>query len=135
MLQTEEPRNGIEHPALREQCGKPEKRTAEQVEGIGADQTAAEIRVPVPAELTVSHCIIGKLIERELLRNEISVVDEIPLIHDHEGQQNDQQGQKAQPERQQIFFACFLSQNAGECSLHGINTSRPATFPMVPHIV
>ena len=54
---------------------------------------------------------MGEVIKRDLLGIEIPVVDEIPLVEDHNGQQYHKQGEKAQQKHPQILsFAVLLDQ-------------------------
>ena len=102
MLDAEQNGDGKCHPASWQNGGDPEERAAEQVEGIGADEVGAQIGVPVPAEATAAHGVVGKIIERNLLRIEIAVVDEIAAVCDDDGQEYQQQRAESQKKGQQV---------------------------------
>lgn len=102
MLDAEQNGDGKCHPASWQNGGDPEERAAEQVEGIGADEVGAQIGVPVPAEATAAHGVVGKIVERNLLRIEIAVVNEIAAVCDDDGQEYQQQRAESQKKGQQV---------------------------------
>ena len=77
----------------------------------------------------------GMEIERQLLRNEVTIVNKQPLVHHHQREQDDQQGQKSQPEHQGILFTVLLVPEDGKRFIHTKSPLTPETFAHPAHIV
>ena len=83
-------RHQIGRPGRREQAHQPEKRAAEQVVGIAADEVGAEVGQPVPAEIPLVHHAHAVLVKRDLLHVVIAVIEKdrragFDPFHDHKG--------------------------------------------------
>lgn len=83
-------RHQVGRPGRREQAHQPEKRAAEQVVGIAADEVGAEVGQPVPAEIPLVHHAHAVLVKRDLLHVVIAVIEKdrragFDPFHDHKG--------------------------------------------------
>ena len=95
MLYRQDERDGVCYPGSGKNGCKPEKRASEEVERVGGHEVRAQVGKPVPAELTAAYSVVGEIVEGNLLRVEIAVVDEVPAVAYHDRNNRQKQGDNA----------------------------------------
>ena len=98
-LEDEQRPHQVRHGLAREGNGQPEKRAAEQVERVAADEVRAEVGRPAPAEIAAAHGVVAHLVERHLLDVEVPVKEEIAVVKKDERDEKEEGDGKRNPER------------------------------------
>ena len=88
----------IRHGLAREGKRQPEKRAAEQIEGVASDEIRAEVRRPAPAQIAAAHRVVAHLVERHLLHVEVAVKEKIAVVEQDERDKKQKRNGKGQPE-------------------------------------
>ena len=106
-FENEERPHQIGHRRAREGDGQPEKRAAEQIKRIRSHKIGAEVGRPVPGKIACPHAVVSHLIKRDLLDVEVPVIDEIPLVQNEEGEEQERRARQGQEKREQSPFPGF----------------------------
>ena len=129
VFQRKHHRHRERHKESGKQYRQPEKWAADEIEGVGSKQVRTEIGVPVPAETAASYSIVSQVVERYLLGIKVTIVDEVAIFADHDGNHRHQHHAEAQQKRRKVFLA-----GIPEYFLHYINPPVNLSIGIITHI-
>ena len=102
-FQHQERGHEIRHRFAGEQQCQPEPGASQQVEGIGADEVCAQVRVPVPADIAGEDGVVGHLVKGDLLDVKVAVIDKQALVPNQKREKKQEAGKQPQPKHHSVL--------------------------------